>query len=319
MYSPTESPQTMSFEEVRRLPLSRPVVVITDDQAIQSDVHTKGKHRGSAHFSQVLYSQPCERNHQYRRSTRSGSNSKPMESLTSGSPPQPPCFAAQPLPREKPRASPTTCRSPGETPNVTTQRPLSPKHNQSSSTLPYLVDEVTPPTGRRAHIAKCTCRPLLILRTALRSAARNLKMAESIAVAFANNDGIDRGPHTLPALAGRKCQPARPRQALLRARQHYHDRNVRAFATSRDGCGSCTDALTDAQLAPLAQGSSMLADVSHGSCRNQGHLTEMRAALGTAYGCDDCQEVCPPTVRLAPQHEPGSGLGEWVDRSPCSR
>ncbi len=58
MYSPNGiTADDVIREEVRRLPLSRPVVVITDDQAIQRDVRSEGANIvSSAHFSQVLYS-----------------------------------------------------------------------------------------------------------------------------------------------------------------------------------------------------------------------------------------------------------------------
>ena len=48
---------------------------------------------------------------------------------------------------------------------------------------------------------------------------------------------------------------------------------------------------------------------------------EFRASLGDRlYGCDDCQEVCPPTVRLGEHHRidladeaPGEPPQAWVD------
>ena len=57
--------------------------------------------------------------------------------------------------------------------------------------LPYLVDDITPPTGRRAHIARyARADHYSILRTALRSVARNLKMAGERAVAFADDNAL---------------------------------------------------------------------------------------------------------------------------------
>ncbi|MEC7175577.1 MAG: NYN domain-containing protein, partial [Actinomycetota bacterium] len=58
MYSPNGiTADDVIRGEVRRLPISRPVVVITDDQAIQRDVRSDGANIvSSAHFSQVLYS-----------------------------------------------------------------------------------------------------------------------------------------------------------------------------------------------------------------------------------------------------------------------
>ena len=46
---------------------------------------------------------------------------------------------------------------------------------------------------------------------------------------------------------------------------------------------------------------------------------EFRVALGDRlYGCDDCQEVCPPSVRLGDQHRVDLDAGDeapqaWVD------
>lgn len=49
---------------------------------------------------------------------------------------------------------------------------------------------------------------------------------------------------------------------------------------------------------------------------------EFREALADRiYGCDDCQDVCPPNIRLSPRHRPrdsmsiasARGPGEWVD------
>ncbi|MAG10390.1 MAG: hypothetical protein CL494_08285, partial [Actinobacteria bacterium] len=57
--------------------------------------------------------------------------------------------------------------------------------------LPYLADDVTPATGRRAHIARyARADHYSILRTALRSVARNLKMAGERAVAFADDNAL---------------------------------------------------------------------------------------------------------------------------------
>ena len=85
-----------------------------------------------------------------------------------------------------------------------------------------------------------------------------------------------------------------------------------------DGCGSCTRCLdgcpTGAIVAPgVIDARRCLAWLLQ---KSGTFPTEMRAALGDRiYGCDDCQEVCPPTVRLGRRNMSSAapGLGEWVD------
>ena len=162
-----------------------------------------------------------------------------MESLTSGSPPQPQCRARTALAERKASGFADNMSFTWRNPERSTTPTASVAEAQSIivAALPYLVDDVTPPTGRRAHIARyARTDHYSILRTALRSAARNLKMAGSARSHLQMTMRLSTArPHTVPALAGsEKCQPARPRsRQLLRARQHYHDRNVRAFATGR--------------------------------------------------------------------------------------
>jgi epoxyqueuosine reductase len=96
-----------------------------------------------------------------------------------------------------------------------------------------------------------------------------------------------------------------------------------AFATPlEDGCGSCTRCLdgcpTGAIVAPgvvdarrcLAWHVQMEGELPH----------EFRVALGDRlYGCDECQEVCPPSRRheagVGSVAEAGGDPGSWVDLS----
>lgn len=72
-----------------------------------------------------------------------------------------------------------------------------------------------------------------------------------------------------------------------------------------DGCGSCRRCLdacpTGAIVAPgVVDARRCLAWLVQ---RRGSFPIEFRAALGDRiYGCDDCQEVCPPTVRLGERH-----------------
>lgn len=189
--------------------------------------------------------------------------------------------------------------------------------------LTYLADDVTPPAGRRAHIARyARSDHYSILRTALRSVARNLKLAGERAVAFADDNALV------------------DREAAYRAGIGWYGKNANlllpgagsyfvlgsVITTARyepsqpvnDGCGSCTRCLdgcpTGAIVAPgVIDARRCLAWLLQ---KSGTFPTEMRAALGDRiYGCDECQEVCPPTVRLGHRtmSTAAPGLGEWVD------
>jgi epoxyqueuosine reductase len=91
-----------------------------------------------------------------------------------------------------------------------------------------------------------------------------------------------------------------------------------------DGCGSCRRCIdvcpTGAIVAPgVIDGGRCLAWV----LQRPGTIPiELRGAVGDRiYGCDDCQEVCPPTVRLGRRHRlpigeqatSTIGVQAWVD------
>lgn len=83
-----------------------------------------------------------------------------------------------------------------------------------------------------------------------------------------------------------------------------------------DGCGTCRRCIdacpTDAIIAPgVVDARRCLAWVA----QRPGPLDEqMRVALGTRiYGCDDCQDVCPPNQRAARIEALGAGHAATVD------
>ncbi len=86
----------------------------------------------------------------------------------------------------------------------------------------------------------------------------------------------------------------------------------------QDGCGTCRRCLdacpTGAIVAPgVIDGARCLAWV----LQKPGIVpVELRAAIGDRlYGCDDCQDACPPTVRLAtrfPAPQPGHQPAAWL-------
>ena len=86
-------------------------------------------------------------------------------------------------------------------------------------------------------------------------------------------------------------------------------------APQPDGCGTCRRCLdacpTGAIIAPgVVDGARCLAWV----LQKPGSIpADLRAAVGDRlYGCDDCQEACPPAVRFGPRHlaTPAGGAGE---------
>ncbi|MEC8017655.1 MAG: tRNA epoxyqueuosine(34) reductase QueG [Actinomycetota bacterium] len=189
--------------------------------------------------------------------------------------------------------------------------------------LPYLAEDVAPATGRRAHIARyARADHYSILRTALRSVARNLKMAGERAVAFADDNAlVDR---EAAYRAGIGWFGKNANLLLPGAGSYFVLGSIITTAMYEpsqpvdDGCGSCTRCLdgcpTGAIVAPgVIDARRCLAWLLQ---KSGTFPTEMRAALGDRiYGCDDCQEVCPPTVRLGRRNMSSAapGLGEWVD------
>ena len=189
--------------------------------------------------------------------------------------------------------------------------------------LPYLADDVTPATGRRAHIARyARADHYSILRIALRSVARNLRMAGERAVAFADDNAlVDR---EAAYRAGIGWFGKNANLLLPGAGSYFVLGSIITTAIYEpsqpvdDGCGSCTRCLdgcpTGAIVAPgVIDARRCLAWLLQ---KSGTFPTEMRAALGDRiYGCDDCQEVCPPTVRLGRRNMSSAapGLGEWVD------
>lgn len=88
-----------------------------------------------------------------------------------------------------------------------------------------------------------------------------------------------------------------------------------AAGPAPDGCGSCTACIgacpTGAIVAPgTIDARRCLAWV----LQKPGIIPhDLRAAVGDRlYGCDDCQEACPPTVRLEIRHRRGGPAEAWV-------
>jgi epoxyqueuosine reductase len=87
-----------------------------------------------------------------------------------------------------------------------------------------------------------------------------------------------------------------------------------------DGCGSCRRCLDGCPTGAIVEPGVVDANRCLAWLVQQpgSFPVEYRAVLGDRlYGCDDCQEVCPPAVRLGARHavDPGDAerLQAWVD------
>ena len=83
-----------------------------------------------------------------------------------------------------------------------------------------------------------------------------------------------------------------------------------------DGCGSCRRCLDDCPTGAIVQpGVIDAARCLAWVLQKPGIIPlHLRAAIGDRiYGCDDCQDACPPTIRFGKRHQPPSvPLHAWV-------
>lgn len=191
---------------------------------------------------------------------------------------------------------------------------------------PYLAeDEPERPPGVQARIGRYAWvdhyEPL---RVGLRTIADRLKRSGHRAVAFADDNSIvDREVAHLGGIGwfGKNANILVPGAgsffvlgSVVTTAQYPPAEPV------ADGCGSCRRCLdgcpTGAIVAPgVVDGNRCLAWLLQ---RPGTFPVELRAALGDRlYGCDDCQEVCPPSVRLGRRHvvrlDDAAEVQAWVD------
>ncbi len=198
----------------------------------------------------------------------------------------------------------------------------------------YLADEEPArPAGAHARVARYAWVDHYgPLRAGLRAIAARLRSAGERAVAFADDNAVvDR---EVAYLGGLGWFGKNANLLVAGAGSWFvlgsvvttadYDAEV-AQAPVADGCGSCRRCIdvcpTGAIVAPgVIDGGRCLAWV----LQRPGTIpVELRSAVGDRiYGCDDCQEVCPPTVRLGRRHrrplgELGAtssvGVQAWVD------
>jgi epoxyqueuosine reductase len=195
---------------------------------------------------------------------------------------------------------------------------------------PYrAVDEPVRPPGAQARVARYAwVDHYAPLRDGLRAITRRLRRADEKAVLFADDNSIvDR---EVAHRAGIGWFGKNANILVPGAGSYFVLGCVITTAAYRphepvaDGCGSCRRCLdgcpTGAIVAPgVVDANRCLAWLVQ---RPGTFPVEFREALGDRlYGCDDCQEVCPPTVRLGEHHRielgdggPGSDAPQaWVD------
>lgn len=165
------------------------------------------------------------------------------------------------------------------------------------------------------------------LRAGLRAIARRIRRADHRAVAFADDNSIvDR---EVAYLGGLGWFGKNANVLIAGAGSFFVLGSVVTTADYppstpvEDGCGTCRRCLdgcpTGAIVAPgVIDANRCLAWLVQ---RPGTFPIEHREALGDRlYGCDDCQEVCPPTMRLGDRHRidlaggaPGEQVDAWVD------
>lgn len=210
-------------------------------------------------------------------------------------------------------------------PDRSTTPAMSVKGAQSMivAALPYLAEDTVAPDGRRAHVARyARADHYSILRNGLRAVSRQIRAAGERAVAFADDNAlVDREAAYLAGLGwfGKNANLLVPGAGSYFVLGSIV--TTAKYDTSKplaDGCGTCTRCLdgcpTGAIVAPgVIDARRCLAWL----LQKAGTFPrDMRTALGDRiYGCDECQEVCPPTVRLGRRAMTSAEpqLGEWID------
>jgi epoxyqueuosine reductase len=188
---------------------------------------------------------------------------------------------------------------------------------------PYPGGAVDPPEGERPHgrVARyATDDHYAALRQALEAIAAALTAAGHRARVVADDNGlVDRAAAQRAGLgwAGRNSNvlvPGHGSWVVLGA--VVTDADLPTDRALADGCGSCRRCIdgcpTGAIVAPgVVDARRCLAWL----VQAEGSFPlEHREALGDRlYGCDDCQEVCPPSRRGSQGSRPVSGSGAWVD------
>ncbi len=189
--------------------------------------------------------------------------------------------------------------------------------------MPYESLDDEPPAGRRAAIAKYARRNYYDeLRTGLRTVAKSIRRSGHRAVAFADDNAlVDREIAHRAGMGwfGKNANLLVPGAgsffvlgSIITTAEYPIDQPV------GDGCGTCERCFsgcpTDAIVSPgVIDARRCLAWLLQ---RPGTFPHEYREVVGARiYGCDDCQDSCPPTVRLSGRMSPRAlpTHGTWVD------
>ncbi|MCE9622162.1 MAG: tRNA epoxyqueuosine(34) reductase QueG [Actinomycetia bacterium] len=188
---------------------------------------------------------------------------------------------------------------------------------------PYLLADVPRPQGPQARVARYAwVDHYAPLRRALRTVARRLRADGYRAVAFVDDNSlVDR---EVAHLAGIGWFGKNANLLLPGAGSWFVLGSVVTTAALplqpepvADGCGACRRCLdvcpTAAIIEPgVVDAARCLAWV----LQKPGVIApELRELVGDRiYGCDDCQEVCPPTIRFGPTNRaPAAAAGKaWI-------
>ena len=186
----------------------------------------------------------------------------------------------------------------------------------------YYAEQPEPPPGAQGRVARYAWTDHYApLRVGLRAVARQLRRDGWRAVAFADDNSIvDRevAYHAGIGWFGKNANILLPGAGswFVLGCVVTTAPLPTSPAPKPDGCGSCRRCLdacpTEAIIAPGV--------IDAGRClawiiQKPGVMDRhWRAAVGDRiYGCDDCQTVCPPTVRFATNHRtPEPNLEPWV-------
>lgn len=188
---------------------------------------------------------------------------------------------------------------------------------------PYLLADVPKPEGAQARVARYAwVDHYAPLRSALRAVARRLRADGYRAIAFVDdNSMVDR---EVAHLAGIGWFGKNANLLLPGAGSWFVLGSVVTTAAlpiqaqlAPDGCGTCRRCIdvcpTGAIIEPGV--------IDAGRClawvlQKPGTIPhDLRELVGDRiYGCDDCQEVCPPTIRFGPMHRGAADVAAkaWI-------